>query len=257
VLFVTSYALYLDAAGHPSDRPILGTGGFLSTESSWLAFEPAWKDVLKRNDLPEVFHMTDFEYRFKNHPRHWDILRELIDVISRYALASFSNTVNMEAYRKINDRYPLEEMFGKPYGISASAAARLARHWQGVTNHNGELLVLVEQGTMHEGDMIECFLRDGLNAPIPVPKDLPAAQAADLFSWERAWYNNTSIRRPSLVYLKEKMPDGMRGLDGKWEKRSLDQALRKLEMPRREELPEKHSISFHTSPKKFRKRTIR
>ena len=56
-------------------------------------------------------------------------------------------------------------------------------------------------------------------------KDLPAAQAADLFAWERAAYNATSIRRPSMVYLKEKMPDGMRGLDGKWEKRSMDQAF--------------------------------
>ena len=146
---MTPYALYLDAAVHPSDRPILGTGGFLSTESSWLAFEPAWKDALKRNDLPEIFHMTDFEYRFKNHPRHWDILRDLIDVISQYTLASFSNTVDMEAYRKITAKYPLEELFGKPYGISASAAARLAYHWQNGTNHKGELLVFVEQGTMH------------------------------------------------------------------------------------------------------------
>jgi hypothetical protein len=110
----------------------------------------------------------------------------------------------MEAYRKINARYPLEELFGKPYGISASAAARLAYHWQNQTKHDGPLLVFVEQGTIHEGDMIECFLRDGLNAPIPVPKNLAAEQAADLFAWERAWYNNTSIRRPSLEYLKQK-----------------------------------------------------
>jgi hypothetical protein len=66
--------------------------------------------------------MTDFEHRFKADWRHWDILRDLIDVIRKYALASFSNSVNMEAYRKINAKYPLEEIFGKPYGISASAA---------------------------------------------------------------------------------------------------------------------------------------
>jgi hypothetical protein len=47
----------------------------------------------------------------------------LIDVISKYAHASFSNTVNMEAYCKINTKYPLEELFGKPYGISASDLA--------------------------------------------------------------------------------------------------------------------------------------
>lgn len=60
-----------------------------------------------------------------------------------------------------------------------------------------------------------------------------------------------------MEYLKQKMPDGIRGLDGNWEKRSLDQALRKLEMVPRKEMPEKHTIAFHTAPKKFRKRTIR
>jgi hypothetical protein len=69
--------------------------------------------------------------------------------------------------------------------------------------------------------------------------------------------NRTSLRRPSLEYLKEKMPDGIRGFDGKWEKRSLDQALRKLGMALRKEMPPKHTIAFHTSPKKFRKRTIK
>jgi hypothetical protein len=72
---MTSYALYLDVAGHPSDRPILCTGGFLSDEESWMVFEPAWCAALKRNDLPEVFHMTDFEYRFKDNLRHREILR--------------------------------------------------------------------------------------------------------------------------------------------------------------------------------------
>lgn len=252
-----SYALYLDVAGHPSDRPSLCTGGFLAEEKSWLAFDADWKDALKRNGLPDVFHMTDFELRFRNDLSHWDILRSLIDVISKHAAASFSNTLDMVAYRKINAKYPLEELFGKPYGISASAAARLAYHWRKSMHHKAPLRVFVERGTLHEGDMIECFLRDGLAAPIPVPKELPAVQAADLFSWERAYYNRTSVRRPSMEYLKQKMPDRLRGFDGKWEKRSLDQALRKLDMPRRQEMPEKHTIAFHTSPKKFRKRTIK
>jgi len=53
------------------------------------------------------------------------------------------------------------------------------------------------------------------------------------------------------------MPDGIRGFDGKWEKRSLDNALRKLDMPLRKEMPDNHKISFHTAPKKFRKCTIK
>jgi hypothetical protein len=64
VLAMTSYAFYLDAAGHPSSTPILCTGGFLANEPSWLAFEPAWKAALKKHGLLDVFHMTDFEHQF-------------------------------------------------------------------------------------------------------------------------------------------------------------------------------------------------
>jgi len=257
VLVVTEYALYLDVAGHPSDQPILCAGGFLATEESWLAFEPAWKIALKENGLPEVFHMTDFEFKYKNHPDHWKILQNLIDVISDHALASFSNSLSMDGYRHVNRGYPLEEMFGKPYGISARAAARLAYHWQNLLNHQGPMLVFVERGTLHEGDMIECFRRDGLEDPIAVPKQLPPVQAADIFAWERAYYNNTLIRRPSMEYLKQRMPDRLRGLDGKWEKRALIHALEKVGVPKRKELPPGATFAFSSSPKRKRKQTIK
>jgi hypothetical protein len=250
------YALYLDVAGHPADKPNLCAGGFLATETQWLAFEPAWKKALKDNGLADVFHMTDFEHKYKNHPDHWDILRNLIDVIEKHLLASFSNYISMEGYLRINAKYPLEEMFGKPYGIAATSATRLVHHWRNDYRQSGQLIVFVERGTLHHGDMVECFRRDGLEDPIPVPKENAAAQAADLYAWERAWYNNTSIRRPSLEYLKEKMPDGLRGRDGKWEKRAIDKALRHLDMPLRSELPKGANFAFNNSPKRIRKRSL-
>jgi hypothetical protein len=257
VLVMNSYALYLDVAGHPSDQPVLCAGGFLADEESWLKFEPAWSAALDRNGLPPVFHMTDFESKYKNQNNHWDILRDLISVISDHVLASFSNTVHMEDYRAINNKYPLEEMMGRPYGISARSAARLAMHWQNGTNHKGPMLVFVEKGTLHEGDMVECFRRDGLEDPIPIPKEHPAAQAADLFAWERAYYNRTSIRRPSLEFLKKRMPDGLRGFDGKWEKRALRRALDNIHVPTRKDMSPEATVAFHNTPKKHRKRTIR
>lgn len=256
VLVVTQYALYLDVAGHPSDQPVLCAGGFLSDEKSWLDFEPAWKEALKRNGLPDVFHMTDFEREYKNHPRHWDILKDLITVISDHTLASFSNTVEMEAYRKINKKYPLEEALGKPYSISASSAARLVFHWQRAQRRSGPVLYFVEQGTFHEGDMIEGFIRDGLPAPIPVPKELAPVQAADLYAWERADYAKNRIRRPSMQYLKSKMPDLIRGVDGKWDKRDIERGVRTVQLPLRSELPEGHTFRYHSSPKRIRKRSI-
>jgi hypothetical protein len=188
--------------------------------------------------------MTDFESKYKNHPDHWDILRDLIGVITDHALASFSNSIDMADYRKVNKRFPLEEMFGKPYGISARAASRLAFHWQNSTLHAGPMLVFVEKGTLHEGDMVECFRRDGLDDPIPVPKHLPSVQAADLYAWERAYYKRTSIRRPSLDFLKSRMPDRLRAIDGKWEMKSLIRSLELNKVPIRSAIPAETKIVF-------------
>lgn len=254
---MTEYALYLDVAGHPANQEILCAAGFLSTESKWLAFEPAWKEALKRNGLPEVFHMTDFERKYKNDPRHWEILKDLINVIADYAVASFSNSLSMSGYRHINDLFPLEEMFGKPYGVSARCAARLAYHWLGARGVREPMLVFVEKGTLHEGDMVECFRRDGLEDPISVPKFLPPVQAADIYAWERAYYSRTSIRRPSMIHFKQMMPDFTRGVDGKWGKKDLKDALEKMHTVRRNQMHPDATIVFNNSPKRIRKRTIK
>jgi len=249
------YALYLDVAGDPY-QPMVCAGGFLAKETVWTAFSAEWESALLANGLTAPFHMTQFERIYKNRPDHWDILRSLIDVIAKHALASFSNCINMEDYLRVNSKYPLEEMYGKPYGVAATSAVTLVHHWRSRHRHLGIMKVFVEGGTLHHGDMEECFRRDGLAAPTSVPKEHPAAQAADLYSWERAWYNNTTIHRPSMVYIKQKMPDGMRGHDGKWDKRAMEQALRKLDMPHRKALPDGLNFVFNNSPKRVRKRSL-
>jgi hypothetical protein len=37
---MTDYCLYLDAAGHSSDKPHIVVDGFIASENSWLEFHP-------------------------------------------------------------------------------------------------------------------------------------------------------------------------------------------------------------------------
>ena len=110
LVIMTEYAVYLDASGSPDDQPYVLVAGFLATENQWLTFEPEWKKLLKKYDLGEVFHMTDFEARKRKD--RGIILDALTDVINAHTKAHFSCSVKMEAYRKVNETYALEESIG-------------------------------------------------------------------------------------------------------------------------------------------------
>jgi hypothetical protein len=254
---MTGYSLYLDAAGHPSDQPDVVVGGFIATESAWLAFESDWTEALRRNELDPVFHMTDFETKFRNSIKHDDILRDLIQVISGHASASICSAVPMDDYRNVNDHYILEEGIGKPYALAARGAYMNACFWQQKHGRPGKILTFVESGTLHEGDMRKCFKRDGLDEPIPVDKKHPSAQAADLFAWEVANQKKTGIIRPTLSFIGEVFFHPHRHRGGTFSRKQMREKAETMGIPPRKDVPQGMQIVFHNEPRNPRKRHIK
>ena len=82
--------------------------------------------------------MTDFERVFRDSPRHDDILRDLIQVISKHASASIACTVSMDDDPNVNRHYILEEGIGKPYSLAARGAYMNACAWQEKYGRPGE-----------------------------------------------------------------------------------------------------------------------
>jgi hypothetical protein len=257
VVVMTGYSLYLDAAGHPSDQPHVVVAGFITSETAWLAFEPEWKEALRRNGLGPVFHMTDFEREFRDAPNHDDILRDLILVISNHTRASIASCVPMDDYRNVNSHYILEEGLGKPYALAARGAHMNACLWQGKYGRPGKILTFVESGTLHEGDMRKCFNRDGYDEPVPVPKEHPATQAADLLAWEVANQKKTGITRPTLQFIGDTFFYPHRHRAGTFSKRYMRQRAESLGVLRRKDIPKDMPIVFHTEPRNPRKRQIK
>src|SRR5258708_30237711 len=92
ILVMIECAIYLDDSGHPSDKPRVIVAGFLASEEQWLAFEPEWKDALKKHNLGDAFHMTDFESGKRKD--RGKVLDCLTGIISRNVLTSFSSFVD-------------------------------------------------------------------------------------------------------------------------------------------------------------------
>ena len=133
--------------------------GFLSTEDKWLAFEPAWKAALKRNGLGDVFHMTDFESGIKNKKHKGAILEDLTTTINDHVEAALSCSVDMTAYKKVNDIYAVEEWLGKPFAMASRAVATGINTWKRNFFRPGDhLLVFIEEGTKHRGEWRKRFV---------------------------------------------------------------------------------------------------
>ena len=256
IIVMTEYAAYLDDSGHPNDQPFVVVAGFLSTEAKWLAFEAAWKAALKRNCLSSVFHMTEFETSGDDQKAKGLILQDLTTVINEHVEAAFSVTLDMEAYKRVNEQYALEEYMGKPYAMAARAVARGINTWKRNYFKKGDhLLVFIEHGTKHRGDMEETFRRDKLPIPQTVPKKHPAVQAADMLAWESFHFAQRENCRRSLVnLLKDKLP--CEDLEGRFGETNLLESCRLASVPLRSEIPPNVKFVYHSSPKRIRKRTI-
>jgi hypothetical protein len=253
---MTDYALYIDDSGHPDNQPYVVVAGFVGTEAGWLRFDPAWKDALKRNGLPEPFHMTDFMSQDRSTKERSRILRDLAEVINSHIRARFVGGVDVAAYRRVNEKYALQECLGAPYALASRFLALQMNKWKEKNLKPDERLHLfVEEGTKHRGDMMEVFKRDKLPEPISVKKSLPAVQPADMFAWEMfTFLRDEKNRRRVKRLLGGQTQFGV----VVYEKDLIDTCTQSE--PRvmlRSELNANTRIMFHSSPKRERKRTIR
>src|ERR1017187_1637489 len=104
-------------------------GGFFSTEEGWLSFESAWNAMLRKHGLGGVLHMADFHGK-RTKKQEGMVLEDLTKIIVTHLRVGLSTFVDMQAYRKVNDLYALEEGIGTPYAIAARGVAKYINEWK-------------------------------------------------------------------------------------------------------------------------------
>lgn len=196
VAIVSEKSVYLDDAGHPADKPYLVLGGLISTESRWIEFEKYWREILAFRKLPFPFHATDFFRDYAKDTKLRHIVGDLVRVISNHIEAAFSIGLDVEAYKAANRIKRLEEFSGAPISMVSRTLRENIDNWKKTIHDNSPTFYFIENGTYQRGDMNDCWkYLDGLNPPIPVAKEHPSAQAADLYAYSA--YRSAPFDSPS------------------------------------------------------------
>jgi hypothetical protein len=260
VLVMTEFALYLDDSGHPSNQPFLVVGGYVATESQWLAFEPEWNATLDRFHLVKPFHMTVFQHQRYTSLKRDQILSSLAAVTKRHTLRPFVIALDLGAWKKVNEEFTLEECHGAPFGLAARALARHVNDWKReVLGPDDRLLSFVEEGTKHYGEMEQVFKRDKLPILNKVPKSMPQVQPCDILAWETFNYlragegSRLSKNLKRLTHYMAKRED-FGGIIWEWRLRKL---CEETNVYPREQMNPGDTIAFHSERKRKRKRTIK
>jgi hypothetical protein len=258
---MTQYALYLDDAGHPSDQPYLVVAGYVAKESQWQAFESEWRKTLSKFGLSDPFHMTDFmgQRRQYSELKRDQILLTLAKVTNHHTIRPFVSAVDMNAWKLVNEEFALEECHGAPYAITARSLATELRNWT-ASNLQSEdkLLTFVEQGTLHFGDLEQVFIRDSIPVPTRVEKSLSAVQPCDILAWEGFNYlrSGSPIRPGKNLKRLLRAMWNVQDFGGIFYESDLRQLCAKTKVIPRATLKPIDTISFHSSKKRIRKRTI-
>jgi hypothetical protein len=251
---MTQYALYIDDSGHPDNQPNVVAAGFVSTEQNWLTFDADWQRALARFGIQGAFHMTEFMREPRTALKRDWILGTLAQIINKHVMELFIHAVDMDAYRRYNDIYTLEECHGAPIALAARSLATEIRAWtQSHLGPDDYLSVFIEAGTKHYGDIEQVFKRDRVPLPVRVPKSNPRLQPADMLGWEAFRYLKSGFVSKNMKRLLPKARDTFGGI---FRETDFVELCNNTAVPTRANFTPIDTIAFHSERKRKRKRTI-
>ncbi len=131
-MFTTAF----DAGGSKDDQDFIVLAGFIAPADAWIEFDRYWRDRLAQEGL-NYFHMVDFAQfagEFKvgwrdNEPRRRALLRNLIELIERYASRKFGAVVPIEAFKRQSPPEGWETYDLCPYSLAAMHTAANVMRW--------------------------------------------------------------------------------------------------------------------------------
>ena len=251
---MTDYALFIDDSGHPADKPFVIAAGFVSTQRQWSAFELKWRAALLRFGLGDAFHMTDFMAQPRTSLKRDWVLGTLVSLINSHTCERFVGAVDMAAYKRVNEKYALEEFLATPFALAARNLAKNVNRWKTTAFHpEDRLLVYVEEGTKHYGDMEQVFKRDKLPPPVRLPKSTAALQPADILGWEVFRYLQSGSVSKNMKRLLQKRDE----FGGVFREKDLEETCKGAGVLLRANVNPGDTIAFHSERKRKRKRTIK
>jgi hypothetical protein len=134
-LMAMLYSAYFDASGKQDVHPSITVAGAVAPLKKWESFCVAWSKILAEEGVTE-FHATDFAASLDQYegwkgdkPRRSAFLKRLGTVIKNHANKFFIVTVEIEAWKSVNEKYLLSEIFQSPFALGGYSVVRLVKKW--------------------------------------------------------------------------------------------------------------------------------
>jgi hypothetical protein len=221
------FAAYFDASGKEDTFTFLTVGGAGSPVKKWIRFEKQWSDVLRREGVSE-FHATDFasskgEYKgWKgDKARRSKFVCDLSKIIKENTNKLFLATVEMEAWRDVNNEYCLEEFFCSPYSLAGFTVVEQAMKWAQNKRVGTPLKIFFEDGDKGWGGLRKLCITHKHFEPIRLPKkEAVPFQVGDFLAWRTRTVATNSIKKIETLDSQQDILIAIR-----CELKSLDQAL--------------------------------
>ena len=206
-LMAMLYSAYFDASGKKETHASITVAGAVAPLKKWARFERDWKIILDEYGVGE-FHATDFasslgEYRgWKGEKaKRSEFLKRLGQVTRSTVNKLFIVTVEMDAWKTVNDRYLLAEVFHSPYAIAGYSAVHMVKRWARRKEIRSPIEFFFEDG---DGDrdwagLTALCARENI-IPIRLPKTraIPC-QVGDMLAWKtRTASQNTLVINKKL-----------------------------------------------------------
>lgn len=186
------FTAYFDASGTPQ-ATALTMAGYVADEHKWAKFEKCWQEILTREHI-RCFHMTDFaschgEFEgWKEKPElRKRFIADLQECARKFTNKRFSATVVVSDYNAVNEKYVLEEVFGRPYSFCGISCVEHVRTWAKNRRHVRELMFAFEDGDKDKGNFKTICrerFRPAIKAAFLPKADHVPFQAADLAAWK-------------------------------------------------------------------------
>lgn len=166
--------------------------GYVADANKWKLFEDRWQEILDREHV-KTFHMTDFasghrEFEgWKERPEtRKRILADLQECARQFTERRFSASVVIADNNAVNQKYVLEEAFGRPYSLCGISCVEHVRTWA-TENRVEELVFAFEDGDKDQGNfkrICEERFRPPIKAKFLLKASYVPFQAADLAAWK-------------------------------------------------------------------------
>lgn len=128
------FNVFFDASGAPDDCEAVVVAGFVATAEQWIEFQRNWEDALRAYGVSEL-HMRHYAHSLKEYAswkgdqhKRRRFLERLINIIKTRVRHSFVNSVMMDGYRQVDQRYVLNET-NKPYALAGIACLNKVNKW--------------------------------------------------------------------------------------------------------------------------------